>query len=351
MKLYRRLTTSKKASKKKKKSQAAGVVFEKRSEESAVSNQASHVNKTSHFVNESCMTDTTSVSSQDIVATAAVSEIRSARSPIQEDYDIGCDRIVSAKRDKDFMSSSCDEVLARDNKIWNPNDTSSRNDTIPSPKGIPVKDVKVPNPTKITVKNSTSKEVLVKDGQISSCKEALVKLSFEEVHEPAPEKANRAKESSMDESLLKGMHVPKSQENGNIFRFLRRGSARQGQNKKSKDLLGTTIDTTASAVFSSDNAAGSFKEKMKACRSGPVEIAHVNISKLIREKHTPVKARSSPSEYRPLNINRMRPSPMSLSKRNEEQFQKYVRRQATARNTRGKQVARNTRGKQATEPL
>jgi hypothetical protein len=152
-------------------------------------------------------------------------------------------------------------------------------------------------------------------------------------------------ENSVDESLVEETSTPKSQTKSNFMRFLRKGAAKReptlpSDHKALDDPLNTTIETSASSDSTGDVAEGSLKDKKrKPPRSGPMEITNLNLSKLIRQKNS-VKERPRLHEYKPLKSNRTRPPPMCMSKRNEEQFQKYVQRQNIGRKFRVKQQTR-----------
>lgn len=149
---------------------------------------------------------------------------------------------------------------------------------------------------------------------------------------------NNPGEIHLTDSVAKATSTPKSQTKSTFLKFLRKGSAKKGETSRSveaevDDTLNTTMDTSALSVCSSDNGESRDKKQIPP-RSGPVEIEHLNLSKLIRQKNTPMKTRTKQPEYTPLKANRARPPPMSMSKRNEEHFQKYVKRQNIGRKVR-----------------
>jgi hypothetical protein len=174
--------------------------------------------------------------------------------------------------------------------------------------------------------------------EISNLKPRNIQINAvqDEASHQAP--TDRKDDNSVDESL-------KSQTKSTFMRFLRKGATKReptlpSDHKALDDPLNTTIETSPSSDSTSDVAKGSLKDKKrKPPRSGPMEITNLNLSRLIRQKNS-VKERPRPPEYKPLKSNRTRPPPMCMSKRNEEQFQKYVQRQNIGRKFRVKQQTR-----------
>lgn len=116
------------------------------------------------------------------------------------------------------------------------------------------------------------------------------------------------------------------------------------------DPLNTTIETSPSSdsedpptstsnspVAECRDSADEPVDKNAPTRKGPVEITNVDLSRLIKHKNAPPKKREEPTVLKPLKANRSRPPPMSLSKRNEEQFQRFVQRQNRGRKVRESQ--------------
>ncbi|KAL3942486.1 MAG: hypothetical protein SGBAC_003337 [Bacillariaceae sp.] len=127
----------------------------------------------------------------------------------------------------------------------------------------------------------------------------------------------------------------KTAKTSKIINFLRKKVAKT-------DPLNTTIETSPSS--DSDHPAntgphaesrdsGDATETKAPVRSGPVEIINVDLSKLIKHKNA-VKKKPEQPVLRPLKPNRSRPQTMSMSKRNEEQFQRYIQRQNRGRKAR-----------------
>jgi len=145
-----------------------------------------------------------------------------------------------------------------------------------------------------------------------------------------------------------------------IMNFLRKGSPRHKMTptkKEKTDPLNTTIETapssdsddpaaspTSSPQVESRDSGDSTKggrtrkstEKKAPIRTGPVEISNINLSRLIKHKNA-AKKQPEPSVFKPLKANRSRPATMSMSKRNEEQFQRYIQRQNRGRKVRENQ--------------
>mmetsp|Transcript_14019 Transcript_14019/g.33906 ORF Transcript_14019/g.33906 Transcript_14019/m.33906 type:complete len:347 (+) Transcript_14019:119-1159(+) len=145
-----------------------------------------------------------------------------------------------------------------------------------------------------------------------------------------------------------------------IMNFLRKGSPRHKMTptkKEKTDPLNTTIETapssdsddpaaspTSSPRVESRDSGDSTKEgrthesteKKAPIRTGPMEISNINLSRLIKHKNA-AKKQPQPSVFKPLKANRSRPPTMSMSKRNEEQFQRYIQRQNRGRKVRENQ--------------
>jgi len=159
----------------------------------------------------------------------------------------------------------------------------------------------------------------------------------------------------------------KPQKKSKIMHFLRNGNPRHKKTptKAAKpDPLNTTIETSPSAdsndpailptettlerpvvavqfrITESRDATSAAREvgdgatqEKAPVRKGPVEIANVNLSTLIKSKNA-MKKRPEPSVLKPLKADRSRPPTMSMSNRNEEQFQRYIQRQNRGRKVR-----------------
>ncbi|CAJ1952959.1 unnamed protein product [Cylindrotheca closterium] len=152
----------------------------------------------------------------------------------------------------------------------------------------------------------------------------------------------------------------KTAKKSKIINFLLKGSPlhkNTPSKDKKTDSLNTTIETSRSsdsddpAALSSssqrlesrdsgdspkEGRTGESTEKKTPVRTGPVEITNVNLSRLIKHKNAPKKEPETPI-LKPLKANRSRPRTMSMSKRNEEQFQRYIQRQNRGRKVRESQ--------------
>lgn len=143
----------------------------------------------------------------------------------------------------------------------------------------------------------------------------------------------------VDSATNKSTPTPrKTAKTSKIINFLRKKVAKT-------DPLNTTIETSPSSdsddpansgPHSESRDSGDATEKKAPIRTGPVEITNIDLSRLIKHKNA-VKKKPAPPVLKPLKPNRSRPQTMSMSKRNEEQFQRYIQRQNRGRKARESQ--------------
>jgi hypothetical protein len=331
MKLFKRKTSPKQANKHKRNSLGAYDGNKAKvplQQENEVSTHTSPDVESKHSVEASSSTEEASMSSQEIGSTK-VTHSRNETAPAP-----------AMKQDKDLLLDPKNDINIKKN-FENPDPKDAQGTVFQDETSH-----KAPTGEKVEITaNEFSADESDSDiKEISNLKPRNIQINAvqDEASHQAPTDKND--ENSVDEALVEETSTPKSQTKGNFMRFLRKGAAKREptlpSDHKALDPLNTTIETTASSDSTIDVAEGSLKDKKrKPPRSGPMEITNLNLSKLIRQKNS-VKERPRLPEYKPLKSNRTRPPPMCMSKRNEEQFQKYVQRQNIGRKFRVKQQTR-----------
>ena len=134
--------------------------------------------------------------------------------------------------------------------------------------------------------------------------------------EPTPNPSAKGRLSKINtQTTSVNMSAPNSKKNvkANLMQKLR------GQEKKSSTV---TFQPDATGPEEHEN---------------PMNIPNVDLSQMIKKKNAPTKV-GGKSEFIPMKADRPRPASMSMSKRNEEQFKKFVERQNVGRQNRSNQT-------------
>lgn len=142
-----------------------------------------------------------------------------------------------------------------------------------------------------------------------------------------------------DEKSVKSVDPSSSSNKHKMINFLRKKSPKNKPLKEKENEVPNSIGTSSSSEFEVlskiETSVAPVTGQAKTV-SRPLLLvstqkpATLDISRLIKQKNQ-VKKKPPPLVLKPLNPNRARPVSMSMSRRNEEQFQKYVQRQNRGR--------------------